>query len=280
MKLFNFILIVFFIQTANSQTYKIDYKSIVNGKNFPITLFSDENQALSIIHYSEGNLTVYPKDFYLKISKTDSILLKNGDFIYYIDNKKNKIYSDNTIFNKGRYWVEEDIYNINWKEIQDYDDFQKTSLLSTSIGEFMGRKYHVVYDCSIKNINGPLKFQGIPGLITEIKSIDDNYISLSKQNIDSIYVNWELIKEQIKKLKPKPTHISVYTTKLNKELSKNIDYLSQIKTIEDLKIYKNFPIKINSLETSYFKEYNNLWDNEISRINKMIELQTKNQIKK
>src|SRR5690606_30807675 len=117
--------------------------------------------SISIIHIENSNFTQYPDNYYLKISKTDSIKLNNGDEIYLVDKKQEKIYSDNVIFKVGRFWVEENLPSINWV-VKD----------STATGNFMGREYQVKFNKKHNKINNPLKFQGLPGLITEIKSVN------------------------------------------------------------------------------------------------------------
>ncbi|MFV0305028.1 MAG: hypothetical protein ACK5IC_06075 [Moheibacter sp.] len=243
-----------------SQTHKLNYKVILSPDNYTVDLISDESYSISIVHYDIGNFTAYPDNFYLKISKSDSIPLHNGDFIYFTDNKNKIIYSDNFILKKGgRYWVEETIPQISW--------INETTDSTVVKGEFMGRKYQVRYDESIKNIGGPLKFQNLPGLITEIKSYEPEYISLSLEKIDIIVVDWDNIIQQLKTIKPETTPISVYRKMLEEDLTKKINFLKSLKTTEDLmNNRRNIPIKLTTLENSYYESYNNSWDLEMERI--------------
>lgn len=134
-----------------------------------------------------GNSETYSNEG-LKYSKTYYKNLKEKYIIY------DKNYGVNSI-------IKDENYNIKWqltentKKVLGYNCQEAT-------GDFRGRKYKAYFFKDIPFQNGPHKFDGLPGLILEVRSLD-NAVSIVAEKIivdegliknpfaDSKYIMWE-----------------------------------------------------------------------------------------
>lgn len=151
-----------------SQNYKISYNLEQTAKNIKLKT--------SIKTYLEGNgsFSLYEEDF--ENSRTNSnseneVISINKNPILFKDIKTNKTYFKDHIRFKFFNIIDEG-YSLNWvlenetKKILNYN-CQKASCY------FRGRKFDVYFSSEIPFNDGPWKLNGLPGLILEVYSDDD-----------------------------------------------------------------------------------------------------------
>lgn len=99
---------------------------------------------------------------------------KMEDTFTFVNFKENKIISKRTLGSDG-YKVHEDLKSIEWQlipgEIKNINGFKSYK----AKGEFRGRNYVAWYSPDIPLRVGPWKFQGLPGLILDIRDSTNNF---------------------------------------------------------------------------------------------------------
>uniref|UniRef100_UPI0040493128 GLPGLI family protein n=2 Tax=Flavobacterium sp. TaxID=239 RepID=UPI0040493128 len=179
---------IFFTLKISAQNLVIEYEHLLFdtkdefGVSWKLTEKVVTNKNFSC-HYVRSIDTV----FYNPNTKSSFYNEGSNDFV--ISNFKDinkKINFSGCIFNK--YNVADSVYSINWtilknqKKILGYD-------CQSAKGRYRGRDYIVYFSSKLPYQNGPDRFDGLPGLILEVKSDDGcvNYIA------KSIYSNNELL---------------------------------------------------------------------------------------
>uniref|UniRef100_UPI00404A9CEF GLPGLI family protein n=1 Tax=Gelidibacter sp. TaxID=2018083 RepID=UPI00404A9CEF len=126
-------------------------KSIFQRKNIP------ENSDQLVIDDSDDTVLIYtPSD-------------KNVSVVYK-DYKEREIYSKNEVAYKY-FTIKDSLDVFNWNILSDKQDILGFSCQLATM-DFRGRKYEAWFTTELP-IGGPWKYDGLPGLIMEIKSIDD-----------------------------------------------------------------------------------------------------------
>src|SRR5699024_6047499 len=98
--------------------------------------------------------------------------------IYYIitDTKNDLIYSLRKKFKNGQlYYLKEKKTNFNWKITNQVKEIQYIKCHLAHV-KFRGRSYSVWYAPSIPIRYGPYKFNGLPGLIIEVKDSQNEVV--------------------------------------------------------------------------------------------------------
>lgn len=178
-------------QNQSVDIYTIRYQSSVQGQGLPEPYISD----YSLILIPLNGISIYNK-----ISKTDLNKTVTTDpmddsvFHLNITGKNNRLvfkeYKTNSIFFKAivapRLLVVKDYIDIfSWelknetKEIMGFNCQKATTT-------FRGRNYEAWFSADLPS-GGPWKYDGLPGLILEIKSLD-NYIHLNAYSIESTLI--------------------------------------------------------------------------------------------
>lgn len=182
---FNFIFFFLIILIyAQKKEGKITYKNLISkqeqslyfNKNRSLFTFDGLKQETSVKKMSDGSI-VYP-------SNTIDSIANKTKFIYF-DNQK-KIFYNNTI-NDDVETVIYDNLRVNWilkkekKKILHY-------ICQKAEGEYYGKKYIAWFTRQLPYNYGPLKINGLDGLILEV-SAEDNSLHLIAGDI--LYGNFE-----------------------------------------------------------------------------------------
>lgn len=161
--------------------FKIKYK----------TLLLDEREDFGCFYYEENtlitnnNFSIYyeqPKDTIIETLSLGYMSNEDSKYKYtYFKDLKNKLvyydrnYGAKKIIVDSTFQIKWTITN-NFKEILNYK-------CQEAIGDFRGRKYKAYFLKSIPIMNGPFKFDGLPGIILMIESLDQS-VSIKAYEIE------------------------------------------------------------------------------------------------
>ena len=133
------------------------------------------------------------------IKKNKYQVLIDDVLIGELDYKNLKLDFETTI-GKHKIIIKDEDYAINWQITENSKNILGYTC-QEAIGDFRGRKFKAYFSKDIPFKNGPHKFDGLPGLILEVRSID-NIVSIVAQKIiddqsiiknpfiDSKYITW------------------------------------------------------------------------------------------
>lgn len=214
MKIFlNIFFIVFtttlFAQSSLSIKYKYEYnwEGMPNSTNVSYLTLSNE-KSLFAIDFTKNNSD---KDE-LEGNNIIRIISKDGVRKIYKDYKSNKIYYYNNIAFKDFLTIDP-INVFKWqllsetKKISGYE-------CQKALMEHYGRKYYAYFTTELGfTYGGPWKFDGLPGVILEVHSLDNQFkitvtdITLKNENIDienpykdnTKFINFKEYQEMYKK---------------------------------------------------------------------------------
>jgi len=168
------VLIIFLVSTSFSQneTLEVDYSSVL----------LDEKDDYGSFSFFDGKLITNGIKSMYSITLKDTIVdTKNFGYIDNSEFKFSKSYYKEPLRNQVIYYREKrglerpklikDNYNIDWKVVDEY-----TSVLGyhcqKAICEFRGRSYEAFFTSKIPYNDGPYKFDGLPGLVLKVRSLD------------------------------------------------------------------------------------------------------------
>lgn len=173
-QLLNFILVVFFISNSFSQneTLEVDYSSVL----------LDEMDDYGSCNFFDGKLITNGIKSVYSISLKDTIadtksfgLIDNSAFkfskSYYKDPLKKQVIYYREKRGMERPKLIKDNYTIDWKIVDDYT-YVLGHRCQKAITEFRGRSYEAFFSPDIPYNDGPYKFDGLPGLVLKVKSLD------------------------------------------------------------------------------------------------------------
>ena len=170
----SFVLIVFFVGTSLSQneTIEVDYSSVL----------LDESDGYGCFSFFDGKLTTNGILSVYSITLKDTIV--DTELFGSLDNTKfkfSKSYYKYPLRNQVIYYREKrglekpklikDNYNIDWKLLDEYQSVLGIRCQKATC-EFRGRTYEAFFTSEIPYNDGPYKFDGLPGLILKVKSLD------------------------------------------------------------------------------------------------------------
>ena len=214
-----FVIYVGLLEAQNTQVFV--YKEVFNSKQaFYYRLIFNQYSSLYLNNRSFEKKTV------LKIESPKSINDTLGDspekineLIYssnfnlkkiYFDEEGDALYKnfkDSIILNRRILSSSESLLiyepkfcKINWLLI---DSSKKIGefICQKAKAEFRGREYEAWYTLKIPVSNGPWKFHGLPGLIIQVKTIDNKYnyefVNVEKLGTDNIEIKQPLIGKKI-----------------------------------------------------------------------------------
>ena len=146
----------------------------------------------------------------------------NYKFTYFKKLNENVIFQDR---NYGlKQIIKDDNYKINWsitnntKKILTYN-------CQEAIGLFRGREYRAYFLRDIPISSGPFKFDGLPGLILEVKSTD-NVVSITATDItfdEGDVINPFLnVSSLVSQQLVRPLHVRIFCMSANLHFHKNV----------------------------------------------------------
>lgn len=226
MKSFIYIILFLFTKFVFSQNIEIEF-NVSENTNDPLlststtyNLIIRENQSIyfnnndSINQFNYKNLIFdinkIGELFEVKLSDNHIALIKQ-DYFYKNYTNDTLIFNE-TILNK-KVFVGEKINLFNWEIKPKSDTIIFGFKCQKAISKFRGRTYEAIFSNEIAPYGGPWKFDGLPGLIISVKSLDNYFIiepkkiikdSNSNHEIKNIYqkekiISWNLFKETYEK---------------------------------------------------------------------------------
>ena len=173
------ILSIFFITVATTlfsqSSLSIKYNYEYNWKNapnytIPSLLKMGDDKSLFIIDHSKNGFN----DDELEANNIIQVKSKNNFVTYYKDYNKDSIYYDNTIIFK-HFPTKDPIQIFNWELTKQ----TKTILgfnCQRAVMRHYGRTYHAFFTTELGFTHGgPWKFDGLPGVILEVYSLDNEF---------------------------------------------------------------------------------------------------------
>lgn len=184
MKIYYTIILIFSLINIKAQigfdvVYEADYKLVY--KSLKVNPVTQEDSFALLINEKESyfkNMKKYIEDslkYAKKINdKTDfRVGMKYAtDFPEYIGTTAGKIYVTVPISNKA--FKYEEINNLNWKLSNEFKTVGKYKCQKATTQKY-GRSWVAWFTEEIPFPFGPYKFNGLPGLITELYDTKDNY---------------------------------------------------------------------------------------------------------
>lgn len=141
--------------------------------------YSQNYITVEYAYYSDGTTNLYElvtdgKHSQWTLTKSEeaaNIGLSEKDMFFYKNMLDSTIYFQDNVFNKV-FQVKDTLFKMTWKLtgisklLIEYECYEATT-------EFRGRTYSAYFTTDLNYSDGPWKFNGLPGLILEVKS-DDN----------------------------------------------------------------------------------------------------------
>lgn len=162
----------FAFSQKKKQTFEVEYSSILLDEKDDYGYYSFDDCLLT----TNGDRSVYSvvskdtivfSDFFGAIDTSEN----HYNFLYYknLSDKKTVYYKENRGLSKPK--IIKDEYKTDWKLITENKkilgfDCQKAT------AKFRGRTYEAFFTKDIPYNDGPYKFDGLPGLVLQVKSLD------------------------------------------------------------------------------------------------------------
>ena len=194
-----FFLLCSFILFSQNGNLTVEYKSIIHDNTDDFGSYDYEKTKL-ITNDIESLYFETPLDTIVNIenSETYTSEASENSKTYYKNLKDKYIIYDKNYGIKAI--IKDENYAISW-QITDNSKNILGYTCQEAIGNFRGRKYKAYFSQDIPFKNGPHKFDGLPGLILEVRSID-NIVSIVAEKIifeestiknpfiDSKFITW------------------------------------------------------------------------------------------
>lgn len=225
-----------FISISQNKLYKITYLNIADidaqVRSTDILYFNEK-----IAYYEIGKSEIIHKKSY----DIDAVIIQHDRSItsfVYTDFTNNKQY--NTFERLNIYRTVETLPVMNWILTDETKEIEGILLHKANVS-FRGRNYEAWCNLNIPISTGPWKFNGAPGLIYEIKSLEDDY---------SYYWSLKEFKEVTEDKKLKET-LLLLARKLDKDYT---DLKINVKKIDEEILSKQF-VSDTRLPEGLFIEY-------------------------
>jgi len=242
-------------ENLNSQSIEIDYRVSVNT-NDPILatstiykLILEDNK--SVYYNNNDSLKQFKYQSFIektkKIGELTLVKLSDNHYSYikqdfmYKNYKKDTLIFNEIILNK-KVIVGENINLFNWDVQSKSDTLILNQKCFKAVTNFRGRTYEAFFTTELSQRGGPWKFDGLPGVILYVRSLDNYFIikpekiiiNNKKSEIKNPYIGEKIIswgkfkilfkkklKQQLKKLKL----LSSEGEKGSVEITDKIEYL-------------------------------------------------------
>lgn len=181
------------IDTLDTYSIQVKYEM----KFVPDTLARDNyNTVTTVLNLSSKGLSSFREYGWFRSDSVKAHHMENGKIRHSISNmaykymgktydnyiivkswpEKRKLFYVGLIGLEGRFEYIEDMPDFGWKI-----DFNQTKEIAgytchAAKGNYAGRDYQAWFTTDIPISDGPWKFQGLPGLILEVSSLDNEYI--------------------------------------------------------------------------------------------------------
>ncbi|MDY0088827.1 MAG: GLPGLI family protein [Flavobacteriaceae bacterium] len=152
-------------------TLKVDYSVRKNDRYFEAMLVHNPELSVYTEFYSKIKDTVI---FESNDRQSRTVNLKPLDDLHFIkDFNTGKIFHKGSVLSK-KYFVTDSTDIFEWELTQDTLSVLGLKCQKANVS-FRGRDYHAYFTTEIMISDGPWKFNGLPGLILKIVSLDEAY---------------------------------------------------------------------------------------------------------
>lgn len=173
-QILSFILVILGVNIsfAQNETLEVDYSSVL----------LDEKDDYGSFNFFDGKLITNGIKSVYSITIKDTIV--DTEMFGYIDSSEFKFsnsYYKDALRDQVVYYREKrglqrpklikDNYSIDWKVVDEYD-YVLGYRCQKATCEFRGRSYEAFFTSEIPYNDGPYKFDGLPGLVLKVKSLD------------------------------------------------------------------------------------------------------------
>ena len=144
------------------------YSSIILYNKMPPGYFDSARNAASVV---KQTVRVGKKEIKYSSVNFDDKYIDTAGSIIYINHQNDSLFNKEH-FLINSFYTKEKLPQINWqiksetKKLLEFDCFKATA-------QFRGREYEAWFTNQVPVNAGPWKFTGLPGLILELKSVDD-----------------------------------------------------------------------------------------------------------
>ncbi len=159
----------------------INYKLIIDDKNKTSAYFNNSNDDINQFKYSQFVNEKVNKNGITRVKLTDNHYSYIRDDYFFKDYIKDSIIY-NEIISLKKVIVGEKSNIFNWEIKPATDTLIMNFKCQKAITKFRGRTYEAYFTNQISSYGGPWKFDGLPGLILSIKSLD-NYLEITPLKI-------------------------------------------------------------------------------------------------
>ena len=189
----------------------INYKLIINNNSKTSAYFNDSNDSINQFKYSQFIDEKVNKNGITRVKLSDNhySYIRN-DYFFNDYVKDTLIY--NEIISTKKVLVGEKTNIFNWEIQPKSDTLIMNFKCQKATTKFRGRVYEAFFTNQIATYGGPWKFDGLPGLILSIRSLDNYFVispvkillnSKEKINIENVYndksiVSWSEFKKLFK----------------------------------------------------------------------------------
>ena len=223
MKLYYYFILFFCSINIHSQNFIAEYHYHYQKNNSPVAF--SKNATL----YSKDKYSLFEirSDDYKGFTTEKIIDSKTGDDVVVVKSNKSRfVYKDlnnKTLINNEKILLDEfttiDSLNLfNWELIENESKIIMGLKCKKAKLAYRGRNYIAYYSPDIPCQNGPFKFHGLPGLIMEIKTTDEDlnfYIKIQNFNISKENIKIENPYLNVKKIYTWNEFTDLYTKKYN-----------------------------------------------------------------
>lgn len=180
-------------QIQYDRTLKVDATQNILKGVYELTSFIEFEKSI----FQKKNKTVNPDKLVMDNDDAAVLFYTPSDrnvSVLYKDYKEREIYSKNEVAYK--YFTVKDSLDIfNWNILRDKQEILGFSCQMATM-DFRGRKYEAWFTTKLP-IGGPWKYDGLPGLIMEIKSID-NFIAYKAIGIKNVKIKYDSLENPFK----------------------------------------------------------------------------------
>lgn len=189
MKTILFFVFLFLHNIGVAQNLVIDYNSMINANQAILSTNIDyklilNNEDKTSAYFNGNSDKQYKYSEHIeKIKKNELTMVKLSDNHYgYIRNDYfYKNYNDdaliyNEIISTKKVIIKEKINLFDWQIVPDSDSLIMDFKCQKATTNFRGRTYEAYFTSELGTFGGPWKFDGLPGVILSVKSLDNYFV--------------------------------------------------------------------------------------------------------